>query len=180
MNDHGDWAFNATKLTGNGHELTYAGALSFLRRKYTRDIAGADVVVSGIPFDCAVTNRPGARLGPRAIREASTQLQELKSFPHGIDPFENLAIADAGDCYLNPHYPLSVADTIEAHCKWIIAAGAKPLSLGGDHFVAYPLIKAVAAHHGPIALLQFDAHCDTWSMTGEGAGREIDHGTMKV
>lgn len=181
MSDHsdrGDLAFNATELIGNGHEMTYGGALSFLRRKYTREIAGADVVVSGIPFDCAVTNRPGARLGPRAIRAASTQLQELKSFPHGIDPFAHLAVADAGDCYLDPHHPASIADAIEAHCRWIVQAGAKPLSLGGDHFVAYPLIKAMAAHHGPVALLQFDAHCDTWPAMVAGDGPEIDHGTM--
>ncbi len=179
MNDSGDHGFRGAGLTSNSHEMTYGGALSFLRRKYTREIAGADVVVSGIPFDCAVTNRPGARLGPRAIRAASAMLQELKSFPHGFDPLDILAIADAGDCYLNPHHPASVAPAIEAHCRWICEAGAKPLSLGGDHFVAYPLIKAVAATHGPVALVQFDAHCDTWETLGEGAdGTEIDHGTM--
>jgi len=126
-----DQAFLAGGLHENQHEMTYGGALSFLRRKYTRDLNGVDVAVSGVPFDNAVTYRPGCRLGPRAIRAASVQLQELKSFPYGID-------------------------------------------FGGDHFVAYPLIRAVAAKHGPVALLQFDAHCDTWS----GDGSEIDHGTM--
>lgn len=170
----GDLAFRATGLRDNGHELPYAGALSFLRRKYTRDLTGVDVAVSGIPFDNAVTFRPGARLGPRAIRAASVQLQELKSFPHGFHPFETLAIADVGDVHLDPHHPETVAPAITAHCAEILAAGAKPLSFGGDHFVAFPLIKAVAAKHGPVALIQVDAHCDTWP----GDDTEINHGSM--
>ena len=169
-----DQAFLAEGLNENSHEMTYGGALSFLRRKYTRDLSGVDVAVSGIPFDNAVTYRPGCRLGPRAIRAASVQLQELKSFPHGIDPFEKLSVVDYGDCLLDPHHPTTITPAIQGHCAKILAAGAKPLSFGGDHFVAYPLIKAVAAKHGPIALLQFDAHCDTW----KGDGSETDHGTM--
>jgi len=169
-----DQAFLADGLTENWFEATYGGALSFLRRKYSRDLTGVDVAVSGIPYDCAVTNRPGCRFGPRAIREASAQLQELKAFPHGFYPFETLAMVDYGDCKIDPHHPETVAGSIEAHCAEILAGGAAPLTLGGDHFVAYPLIKAVAAKHGPVALIQFDAHCDTWP----GDGTEIDHGTM--
>lgn len=169
-----DQAFLAEGLNENRHEMTYGGALSFLRRKYTRNLSGVDVAVSGVPYDGAVTYRPGCRLGPRAIRAASVQLQELKSFPYGIDPFEHLAVVDYGDCMLDPHHPQTVAGAIESHCRAILDGGAKPLTFGGDHFVAYPLLKAVAAKHGPVALLQFDAHCDTW----EGDGSEIDHGTM--
>jgi len=169
-----DQAFLAEGLKENRHEMSYGGALSFLRRKYTRDLRGVDVAVSGIPYDGAVTFRPGCRFGPRAIREASVQLQELKSFPYGFVPYEELAVIDYGDCKIDPHHPLRVADTIEAHCKVILEGGAKPLTFGGDHFVAYTLLKAVAAKHGPVALIQFDAHCDTW----EGDGSEIDHGTM--
>lgn len=169
-----DQAFQATGLHQNDREMTYGGALSFLRRKYTRDLNGVDVVVSGVPFDNAVTYRPGCRLGPRAIRQASVQLQELKSFPHGIDPFESLAVTDYGDCFLDPHHPDTVAPAIEQHCRTIISKGALPLTFGGDHFVTYPLLKAVAELHGPIALIQFDAHCDTW--TDDGVG--MDHGTM--
>lgn len=174
MSKAGDQAFRAQGNNENWYEHPYAGALSFLRRRYTRDLSGVDVAVSGIPFDCAVTNRPGARLGPRAIREGSTQLQELDSFPHGIDPFETLAVVDYGDCLLNPHQPLGVTDEIFRHCATIVDAGVIPLSLGGDHYVAYPLIKAVAARHGPVALIQIDAHCDTWP----GDGSELNHGTM--
>ncbi len=169
-----DQAFLASGLNENQHEMTYGGALSFLRRRYTRDLNGVDVAVSGIPFDNAVTYRPGCRLGPRAIRAASVQLQELKSFPYGFDLFEKLAVTDYGDCMIDPHHPDTVAAAIEAHCATILAGGAKPLTFGGDHFVAYPLIRAVAAKHGPVALVQFDAHCDTWP----GDGSEIDHGTM--
>ena len=169
-----DQAFLAEGLNENWHEMSYGGALSFLRRKYTRDLRGVDVAVSGIPYDGAVTFRPGCRFGPRAVREASVQLQELKSFPYGIVPYKEITVIDYGDCKIDPHHPLQVADTIKAHCKSILDGGAKPLTFGGDHFVAYPLLKAVAEKHGPVALIQFDAHCDTW----EGDGSEIDHGTM--
>ena len=170
----GDRAFRADSLLGRGHEMTYGGALSFLRRKYTRDLAGVDVVVSGVPYDCSVTYRAGCRLGPRAIREASVQLAELKAFPFGFDPFDHLAVADYGDCFIDPGHPETVEAAIEAHADRILASGAKMLTLGGDHFVAYPLIKAHAKVHGPVALVQFDAHCDTW----EDDGTRLDHGTM--
>ncbi len=169
-----DQAFLAEGLKENHHEMTYGGALSFLRRKYTRELSGVDVAVSGVPFDNAVTYRPGCRLGPRAIRAASVQLQELKSFPYGFYPFETLAVIDYGDCLLDPHHPDTVTETIQRHCDEILKGGAKPLTFGGDHFVAYPLLKAVAQHHGPVALIQFDAHCDTWS----DDGASVDHGTM--
>ena len=155
-------------------EMTYGGALSFCRRKYTRDLTDVDIVVSGIPYDCAVTYRPGCRLGPRAIRAGSVQLTELKHFPFGFEPTEHLSVIDYGDCFIDPHEPTSVFNTIEAHADHIIASGAKMLTLGGDHSVAYPLLKAHAKKYGPIALIQFDAHCDTWA----DDGTRFDHGTM--
>jgi len=170
----GDQAFRNESPLGRWEEMTYGGALSFLRRRYTREIAGADIVVSGVPYDAAVTYRPGCRLGPRAIRAASVQLAELRAFPWGFDPFETLAVVDAGDCMVDPHHPESVIESIESHAAHILAAGAKPLTFGGDHFVAYPLLRAQARQHGPIALVQFDAHCDTWA----DDGRAMDHGTM--
>ncbi len=169
-----DHAFRATSNLGRSTEMTYGGALSFLRRRYTRDLGGVDVAVTGIPYDASVTYRPGCRLGPQAIRAASVQLAELKAFPWGFDPFETLAVTDYGDCFIDPHHPAGVPASIEAHAAEIIASGAKMLSLGGDHFVAYPLIKAHAAKYGPLALIQFDAHCDTW----EDDGTRLDHGTM--
>ncbi|HSF95641.1 MAG TPA: agmatinase [Thermohalobaculum sp.] len=170
----GDQAFRSDDLHGHWPEMTYGGALSFLRRRYTRDLAGVDVAVSGVPYDASVTHRPGCRLGPQAVRAASVQLAELKSFPFGFDLFEHLAVADYGDCFLDPHHPETVPGSIEAHADAILASGAKMLTFGGDHFVAYPLLKAHAKKHGPVALLQFDAHCDTWA----DDGRRLDHGTM--
>jgi len=178
-NKNGDQAFRVDGVNERWHEMTYGGALSFLRRKYTRDLSGVDVAVSGVPYDCAVTYRPGARLGPRAIRQASVQLAELKAFPFGFDPFETLSVVDYGDCHLDPHHPQSIVKTISSHAAEIISNDTKMLTFGGDHFVAYPLIKAHAEKYGPVALIQFDAHCDTWQDSGsKNQGHALDHGTM--
>ena len=154
--------------------MTYGGALSFARRRYSRVLDNVDVVVSGIPYDGAVTYRSGCRLGPRAIRAGSTQLAELKHFPFGFNPFDHLSVIDYGDCYLDPHHPQNVFTTIERHADLIVGSGAKMLSFGGDHSVSYPLLKAHAKKYGPVALVQFDAHCDTWP----DDGTRLDHGTM--
>lgn len=176
MSEHrqGDQAFRADSLYGRQPEMNYGGALSFLRRRYTRDIAGADVVVSGIPFDSAVSHRPGTRFGPQAVRAASAQLAELDAFPWLFDPFDTLAVADYGDCFIDFGYPLAVAEQIRNHARDILASGARMLTLGGDHFITYPLLQAHAERHGPLALVQIDAHADTWDDDGE----RIDHGTM--
>ena len=151
----GDQAFTKTDLYGRRHEMTYGGALSFLRRQYTRDLAGVDVVVSGIPFDCATSNRPGARFGPAGIRAASVQLAELLAFPFGFDPFERLAVIDYGDCFIDYGYPQHVVEVVEAHADKILAGGASMLTFGGDHFVTYPLLRAHAKRHGPLSLNPF-------------------------
>jgi agmatinase len=174
MTERGDQAFRADDVRQRWPEMTYGGALSFLRRRYTRDLTEVDVVVSGVPYDAAVTNRPGCRLGPRAIREASVQLSELLAFPFGFDPFKTLSVIDYGDCFIDPHHPATVLPTIEQHASAIVNSGARMLTLGGDHLIAYPLLKAHAAMYGPIALIQFDAHCDTWP----DDGYTMDHGTM--
>ena len=170
----GDQSFRVGDNKQNWQEMTYGGALSFARRRYSRDLEGVDVVISGIPFDCAVTYRPGCRLGPRAIRAGSVQLAELKHFPFGFNPFDHLSVIDYGDCYLDPHHPQSVFPAIESHADRILQSGAKMLSFGGDHSVSYPLLKAHAKKYGPVALVQFDAHCDTWP----DDGTRLDHGTM--
>lgn len=171
---NGDFAFRSESNVGRWHEMTYGGVTSFLRRRYSRDLTGVDVAVMGIPYDGAVTYRPGCRLGPRAIRAASVQLAELKAFPFGFDPFDRLSVVDYGDCALDPHHPDTISETIETYADTILSSGSKLLSLGGDHFVSYPLLKAHAKHYGPIALVQFDAHSDTW----EDDGARLDHGTM--
>lgn len=175
MSDYyGDQAAFKSETLGRWPEMTYGGILSFLRRPYRRDLTGVDVAVSGIPYDSAVTNRPGARFGPRAIRAAATQLAELKAFPFGFDPFEVLSVVDYGDCFMDPHHPESVIESIQSHIAIILKAGVIPLTLGGDHFVTYPILKAQAEQHGAIALLHFDAHCDTW----DDDGTRFDHGSM--
>ncbi len=170
----GDRAFTATDLKGTEPEQMFAGALSFMRRNYTRDLEGVDLAVTGIPLDTATSNRPGARFGPRAVRAASTNLAWERHFPWTFDPFERLAIVDYGDCDFDYGRPEDVPARIESHARTILDAGAAMLSIGGDHFVSYPLVRAHAAIHGPLSLVQFDAHSDTWA---DENGR-VDHGTM--
>jgi len=173
--DTGDHAITRESLYGTTPEPTYAGATSFMRRKYTRDLKGVDVVVSGVPLDTATTNRPGTRFGPRAIRAASTIMAWEKPYGMDFDPFDKLAVVDYGDCFFDFGRPQTVPDAIEAHATEIISQGPGLLSLGGDHFIAYPLLKAHAKKHGgSLSLIHFDAHSDTWPDNEE----RIDHGTM--
>jgi len=170
-----DYAFTREGLYGTTPEPTYAGATSFMRRKYTRELEGVDVAVTGIPLDTATTNRPGARFGPRAIRQASTIMAWARPYGMAFDPFDELAVVDYGDCFFDHGRPEMVPGRIETHAAEILGKGAALLSLGGDHFVSYPLLKAHAATHGaPLSLLHFDAHSDTWT---DKEGR-VDHGTM--
>jgi len=170
-----DGAFTADGLYGTRAEPTYAGALSFLRRSYTRELDGVDVAITGIPFDTATTNRPGTRLGPRAIRAASSIMAWERPYGMEFDPLDKLAVIDYGDCHFDMGRPENVPAEIESHAFDIISRGPSLLSLGGDHFIAYPLIKAHAARYGrPLSLLHFDAHSDTW----EDEDGRIDHGTM--
>ena len=150
-------------------------ALSFMRRKYTRDLTGVDVAISGIPLDIATTFRSGARLGPAGVRAASVQLAELKPFPWGFDPFEDLAVIDYGDFWFDAHNRLTIVPTIVEHARTIINSGVLMLTFGGDHFVTYPLLKAHAEKHGPLSLIHFDAHCDTWE---DDSPDSLNHGTM--
>ena len=171
----GDHAILRDKLYGTTPEPTYAGALSFMRRKYTRDLTGVDVAVTGVPLDTATTNRPGARLGPRAIRAASSIMAWERPYGMSFDPFDRLAVIDYGDCFFDFGRPQQVPDAIEKHATEIISQGPALLSLGGDHFVSYPLLKAHAKKHGaPLSLIHFDAHSDTWADEDD----RIDHGTM--
>ena len=171
-NDH---AITREDLHGTTAEPTYGGVPSFMRRKYTRELQGVDVAVMGVPFDTATTNRPGARLGPRAIRNASTIMAWEKPYGARFDPFDKLAVADIGDCFFDHGKPGTVPAAIESYASKIIGQGPALLTLGGDHFISYPLVKAHAAKHGaPLSLLHFDAHSDTWT----DADDRIDHGTM--
>jgi agmatinase len=126
----GDGAIRRTEPYGSTIEQSYAGVLSFLRRNYTRNLRNVDVAVTGIPLDLATTYRPGTRFGPKGIREASVRLSELKSYPDGIDLFEDLAVIDYGDCWFDHGQPKSVPIAIENHAKKIIDKNVFLLSLG--------------------------------------------------
>ncbi len=169
-----DNAFTARKTTGAASDPTYAGALSFMRRKFSKDVRGADAVVWGIPFDAAVSNRPGARFGPQAMRRASAIFDNDPQYPFNRDLFQAMSVIDYGDCLLDYGNHQKTPATIEREAAKILKSGAFLLSLGGDHFVTWPLLKAHAAVHGPLALVHFDAHQDTWL----DDNKRIDHGSF--
>ncbi len=161
--------------TGLGYENPFAGVVSFLRRPYTKDVSGFDLAVTGVPFDQAVTHRPGARFGPRAMREASTLMAGDAPYGWGYSPLDRFKVADAGDMAFDYAAVPDVPGRIEAHVADIVNKGAACLLIGGDHSVALPSLRAHAARHGPLALVQFDAHPDTW--TDDDPSR-VDHGTF--
>lgn len=149
-------------LRGGSLEPAFSGALSFMRRRYSKEAAGADAIVWGVPFDCAVSMRPGARFGPAAIRAASAQFCGDPQYPSGLDPFEHIVVIDHGDCPIDHARPAASYAAIADHAAALIANGAQLVTLGGDHSITLPLLRAHAARHGPLALVQFDAHADTW------------------
>jgi agmatinase len=168
-----DHAFTGDRR-GPAHDPTYAGALSFMRRRYSKDVAGCDVVIWGVPFDLAVSNRPGTRFGPQAMRRVSAIFDGDAQYPSRVDPFEILSAVDYGDCHLPRSDLQGCAKAIETEAAGIIASGAHLVTLGGDHFITLPLLRAHVARHGKLALVQFDAHQDTWD---DGVGA-ISHGTF--
>ncbi len=169
-----DRAFSAESLYGTDKEPVYSGALSFMRRKYTKDLTGVDIAVTGVPLDSATTNRPGTRFGPAGVRTASAHLSWGPPAPWGFDPFDRLAVIDYGDCAWDHGRPETIPQAIETHAETIISHDVSMVTLGGDHFITLPLIRAHAKKHGPLSLIHFDAHSDTWECDD---GR-VDHGTM--
>lgn len=160
-------------------EQTFATCNTFLRMPRKRSADGSDVAILGIPFDLATSNRPGARLGPAAIRSASSGLADLKAYPGGYDPLAFLSCADLGDVHFDYGNPHKIVDQITAAAADVLDAGAFLIAMGGDHFVSYPLLKAHARRYGPLALVHFDAHADTWrSPNGIDQPVELNHGTM--
>ena len=171
-----DWDNAFTGQPGGGlvNAHSFAGATSFFRIPYRSELDGIDVAVAGIPLDIATTNRPGARLGPRAIRNASLSLAWERPWPWPEDPTQVLRIIDHGDCQNKAGGGLTSIAHIEGYISNILSHGAATLLLGGDHFIAYPSVCAHARIHGPLSLIHFDAHTDTWPSSGEG----VNHGTM--
>ena len=139
----------------------YAGLTTFARLPRREDVADWDVAVVGVPFDSGVTFRPGARFGPSAIREAS---RLLRPYNPALDtlPFELAQVVDAGDIACNPFdIPVALGE-IQAGLAGLMTNGRPVVTLGGDHTLALPALRAVTAEHGPVALVHFDAHLDTW------------------
>jgi len=155
----------------------YAGLLTFGGVVYTEDpaeLAGFDVAVVGAPMDDLVSDRPGTRLAPRAIRGASST-----SGPHleaGVDAFADLRVVDFGDAPVIPADPRASHAAIEATVGEVLAAGVLPVVLGGDHSITEPSVRACAlAHGGPVGMVHFDTHTDTGA---EVFGAEFSHGTF--
>lgn len=170
-----DLAFTRKEDRGPAFENAFGGATSFLRRRYTKDLAGVDLAITGVPFDQAVTNRTGTRLGPRAIREASSLQPYDPPYGWGFDPMSEFSIVDYGDLAFDYAKVSEFPAALTAHVRGILAAGAGTITLGGDHYISFPILRAYAEKFGPLSLLQFDAHGDTWA---DDDFERIDHGTM--
>ena len=153
----------------------YAGLLTFGGLPFSEDpadLAGVDVAIVGAPMDELVSDRPGTRFGPRAIRAASAP--HGRHLEAGIDAFEVLRIIDYGDAAVLPADPEGSHAAIKALVAEVAAAGVLPVVLGGDHSIAQPEAEALAATHGPIGMVHFDTHTDTGV---ELWGRTRSHGT---
>ena len=170
-----DLAFTRKDRRGLAFENAFGGATSFLRRVYSKDLDGVDLAVTGVPFDQAVTHRPGTRFGPRAIREASSLQPYDPPWGWDFDPLSDFAIVDYGDLAFDYARPAEFPATLQAHVAGVLAGGAQCLMLGGDHSVSLPSLRAHAERHGPLGLVQFDAHSDTWV---DDDPARVDHGTM--
>ena len=151
----------------------YAGLTTFARLPRREDVPDFDVSVVGVPFDSGVTFRPGARFGPSAIREASRLLRPYNP-SLGSMPFADAQVVDAGDVDCNPFDIVDALDEIEAGLSELSSGGRPVVVLGGDHTVALPGLRAAYAQHGPLALVHFDAHLDTWDTY---FGAPYTHGT---
>ena len=152
----------------------FEGIPTFMRLPHIEDPRALDIALVGVPYDGGTTFRTGARFGPRNIRVQSAMIRPWNPVL-GVNPFERKRIADFGDLPVNP---LSLEDSyarIEKGIWPILAAGATPVSVGGDHSITLPLLRAVARKHGPLALVQIDAHSDTWSTY---FGSHHSHGTI--
>ena len=164
------------KLIGDPVTVSmYANQFSFLARPLTRELkADIDVAIVGIPFDLATTGRAGTRLGPNGIRQASSNLGwEGRRWPWDFDACQHLQIVDYGELDFIPGAPEDLNNAIAQHAKGILDSDTCMISMGGDHYVSLPLIRAHAEKHGKLALIHFDAHTDTYPNT-----TEIDHGSM--
>lgn len=153
----------------------YGGAFTFARCPATRDLSLADVAIVGVPMDMAVMYRSGARFGPRAIRDGSGGLRPHSQAPQELEePFLSLRVIDYGDLQVFPGYIEDSFAKIQKDISPIVDAGVFPIVLGGDHSTTLPVLRAVAAKHGTLSLLHFDAHPDYWPLPDN----RMHHGTV--
>ncbi len=172
---HVDTALTRPDPRGLSFENTFGGMPSFLRRSFTKDLTGVDLAVIGVCFDQATSHRPGARFGPRAIRAASALQPCYPPYGWGFDPLSTCTIIDHGDLAYDPGHLPRFPEALRAHIATILEAGTGALTLGGDHFITLPILRAYAARFGPMSVIQFDAHSDLWP---EDDPDRMDHGTM--
>ena len=151
----------------------FAQPPTFMRLPHQADLNGVDVAIVGAPYDCGTSYRSGARLGPREIRAQSSLIRPYSIFQK-VSPFEALTIVDAGDIDVPPVAIEKAYEAIEHGVRRVLDAGAMPLIVGGDHSISLPILRAVSAKHGPVSLIQFDAHIDTW---GDYFGGRYFHGS---
>lgn len=170
-----DAAFTRKDARGLAYENPFGGAVSFLRRSYTKDLRGVDLAITGVPFDQAVTNRPGTRFGPRAIREASSLQPFDPPYGWGFDPLSEFVVVDYGDLAFDYAHTPSFPDFLQMHVARILSEGVGVVTLGGDHFITLPILRAYVERHGPLSVIQFDAHSDLWA---DDDMTRIDHGTF--
>lgn len=151
----------------------YAEPTTFARLPRLDEVSRADVTILGIPFDSGVSYRPGARFGPGHIRAASKLLRPYNPALK-VSPFANQQVADFGDIGVNPFDIQEALTTVQSAVTDLRADGSSVLTLGGDHTIALPILRSLARDHGPIAVLHFDAHLDTWDTY---FGQPFTHGT---
>ena len=151
----------------------FAGPETFARLPRIDQVEHADVAVVGFPFDSGVSYRPGARFGPQHVRQSSKLLRPYHP-PLDVHPFDAQQVADAGDIGINPFSIDDAVATVERAADELREPGSTLLSVGGDHTIALPLLRSVARTHGPVAVLHFDAHLDTWDTY---FGAPTTHGT---
>ena len=153
----------------------FAGANTFARLPELRDVENCDVAIVGIPFDAGTSYRPGARFGPQSIRQASRHLRTNYHPSYDVEPFKVQQVADAGDITCNPFNIKEAIKQIEIGALDLLNQTGGIISMGGDHTIAFPLLRAVnKINNGPIALVHFDAHLDTWDTY---FGAPYTHGT---
>jgi agmatinase len=152
----------------------FAGPSTFARLPELRDVPRCDVALLGIPFDGGTSYRPGARFGPQAIRQASRHLRTQYHPAYDTEPFRDQQVADAGDVACNPYHIAEAVAQIATAATELLERVGGIVSLGGDHTIALPLLRAINHHVGPVALVHFDAHLDIWDTY---FGAPYTHGT---